>query len=97
MTRKEMFAIGMLAAFVFASVMAVTPVAAENTNSFTDNDLVSNPNSAPTSQSSSNTATTNGEGEDTATATDEDTASTSQTNSYTDDDSQSVTQDDSEG
>jgi cytoskeletal protein RodZ len=97
MTRKEIFAIGMLAAFVFGSVMAVTPAAADNTNDFTDNDEVSQPNTAPTTQSSGNTATTDGGGDDTATATSSDTASTSQTNSYTDDDTQGVTQEDNDG
>jgi cytoskeletal protein RodZ len=96
MTPKEIFAIGMLAAFVFGSVMAVTPAAADNTNDFTDNDEVNQPNSAP-SQSSGNTATTDGGGDDTATATSSDTASTSQSNSYTDDDTQTVNQEDNDG
>jgi cytoskeletal protein RodZ len=96
MTRKEIFAIGMLAAFAFASVMAVTPAAAQNTNDFSDNDDVSQPNTANPTQSSDNTARTDGAGDDTATATSSDTADASQSNSYTDDDSQSVTQTDND-
>jgi hypothetical protein len=96
MTRKEIFAIGMLAAFVIASVMAVKPAAAQNTNDFSDNDVVTQPNTAPTTQSSDNTATTDGGGDDTATAESSDTADTTQSNSYTDDDTQEVTQTDND-
>jgi hypothetical protein len=100
MTRKEIFAIGMLAAFAFASVMAVTPAAAQitngNTNEFSDNDDVSQPNTANPTQSSDNTAITDGIGDDTATATSSDSATASQSNSYTDGDTQDVTQEDND-
>jgi hypothetical protein len=97
MTRKEIFAIGMLAAFVFASVMAVTPAAADNTNDFSDNDDVSQPNTATTSQSSTNTATIVGSGDgNTAEASSDQTVSTEQSNSYSDDDTQTVNQEDND-
>jgi hypothetical protein len=97
MTSKEMIAIGMLAAFVFAGIIAVTPVAAQNTNNFSDDDSVNQGNTVGATQSASNTATVSNDGDgNTAEASSDQTVSIEQSNSYSDDDTQTVNQEDND-
>ena len=94
MTRKENLAIGMIAAFVFATIMAVQPAGADNSDNsadISDDDRVDQSNSAETTQGAVNTASVGNSGnnnDNTATATSTQTAGTSQSNTNTDNDVQ---------
>ena len=91
MTPKEIFAIGMLAAFLVAGITTITPAPAQNTIDNSDDDSVGQSNTADNPQTATNTATV-GDNSDTNSVSASSTQSSSQTqsNGNTDDDTFSV-------
>ena len=91
MTSKEIFAIGMLAAFLVAGIVTITPAAAQNSIDNSDDDSVGQSNTADNPQTASNTATVgdNSEG-NTVTASSTQSSSQTQNNANSDDDSWTV-------
>ena len=88
MTPKEIFAIGMLAAFLVAGIVTITPAEAQNRIRNSDDDSTLQSNSASNPQSASNTATV-GDNSDGNSVSASSTQSSTQTqnNANSDDDS----------
>jgi hypothetical protein len=87
MNRKETLGIGILAALMLAAIVAVKPVAAQNSAVASDDDFIAQENSAKIGQDADNDIVISGIG-NTATAASSQTASTSQSNTNTDNDVQ---------
>jgi hypothetical protein len=88
MNQKEILTIGIIAAFVFASPIAVKPVAAQNSEAQnTDDDAVGQENSAKIAQDAENDIVISGFG-NTATTSSTQAAAAVQSNTNTDNDVQ---------
>ena len=99
MKSKEIFAIGMLAAFLVAGIVTIAPAAAQNSIDNSDDDIVSQGNSASNPQTATNTATVGENSDDnTVTASSSQTSTQTQDNANSDDDSfdVSATQEDND-